>query len=163
MYAVTKAELLHKIIATLNADLALLTRAARAAHAAATHEECLPDNKYDTTGLESSYIAQGQANRAQAIRQALERYRSLTLRPFDDETPIRLTALVTVEAEDGSRRQLFLGPDAGGLKLVEEGEECLVITPESILGRALLGKRCGDELETGNGAARKSFTIVNVA
>ena len=108
-----KDALLEKIITSLTNDLALLTKAARTAHAAATHEECLPDNKYDTTGLEASYIAQGQANRAQEIRRALESYRSLTLRFFDDNTPIRLTAMVTLEADDGSVRLVFLGPDAG--------------------------------------------------
>ncbi len=50
-----KEDLLHKIIATLTTDLVVLTEAARTAHAAATHSECLPDNKYDTTGLEASY------------------------------------------------------------------------------------------------------------
>ena len=158
-----KEDVLEKIIAALHADLALLTQAARTAHAAATHAECLPDNKYDTTALEASYVAQGQANRAQDIRRALESYRSLALRPFDDETPIRLTALVTIEAEDGSCRQLFLGPDAGGLKLTESGAECIVITPESTLGRALLGKSCGDELQIGSGVAQKTFTIIAVA
>ena len=158
-----KEEILEKIIASLNADLALLTQAARTAHAAATHAECLPDNKYDTTALEASYVAQGQANRAQEIRRALECYRALVLRPFDDESPIRLTALVTMAAEDGSRRRLFLGPDAGGLKLTGPDEECIVITPESTLGRALLGKSCGDELQIGSGAARKTFTIIAVA
>ena len=161
---VRKEEVLQKIIATLNADLALLTRAARAAHAAATHEECIADNKYDTTGLEASYIAQGQANRAQEIRRALESYRTLPLRLFDATTPIRLTALVTIEADDdGSRRQVFLGPDAGGLKVTDADSECIVITPEAMLGRALLGKRCGDELQIGSGATQKTFTIVAVA
>ena len=159
----TKAALLLQIIATLSADLATLSGAARAAHAAATHEECLPDNKYDTTGLEASYLAQGQANRAAEIRQALERYRALELRPFDEQTPIRLTALVTLEAEDGSCRQVFLGPDAGGLKLGSGAAECIVITPESPLGRMLLGKVCGDEISTGNAANWKSLTIVAVA
>jgi len=158
-----KEELLKKIIKTLSADLNTLTEAARAAHAAATHTECLPDNKYDTTGLEASYIAQGQANRAQEIRQSLEHYRKLALRKFDDETPIRLTAAVTIEADDGSCRQLFLGPDAGGLKLVDGAAEWIVITPESPLGRALLGKVCGDEIANGSGKARKTFTIVSVS
>jgi transcription elongation GreA/GreB family factor len=157
-----KKDILPQIIATLNADLAVLTAAAKAAHAAATNEECLPDNKYDTTGLEASYIAQGQANRAQEIRLALASYRALVLRPFDEETPIRLTALVTLEEDQGGRRQVFLGPEAGGLKLADSGTECLVITPGSTLGRALLGKVCGDELHTGSGAAGKTFTIVAV-
>lgn len=157
-----KNELLSKIIATLNADLLLLTQAARYAHAAATHAECLPDNKYDTTALEASYVAQGQANRAQDIRRALDSYRSLVLRSFDDVTPIRLTALVTIAAEDGSRRQLFLGPDSGGLRLMENGVECIVITPESTLGRALLGQCCGDELQIDQGNTQKMFTIIEV-
>lgn len=147
---------------TLTADLNTLTAAAKTAHAAATHAECLPDNKYDTTGLEASYIAQGQANRAQDIRQSLERYRKLSIRTFDDETPIRLTALVTIEADDGTCRQVFLGPDAGGLKLADGDAECIVITPESPLGRALLGKVCGDEIVTGAVETRKRFTIVAV-
>lgn len=158
-----KEKILPQIIAALNADLELLTRAARAAHAAATHEECIPDNKYDTTGLEASYVAQGQANRAQGIRQALERYRSLELRPFGADSPIRLTALVTLESEDGSRRQVFLGPAAGGLKLTGGEEECLVISPDSTLGRALLGKVCGDEFDLGSGATLKTLAIVAVA
>jgi len=158
-----KARLLQQIIATLSADLAILTEAAKTAHAAATDEECQPDNKYDTTSLEASYIAQGQANRAQEIRQALASYRALALRPFDAETPIRLTALVTLEESDGSLRQVFLGPDAGGLKLLVDHQECIVITPESPLGRSLLGKLCGDEIQVGSSLACKTLTIVDVA
>lgn len=158
-----KEDLLHKIISALTADLRILTEASKTAHAAATHSECLPDNKYDTTGLEASYVAQGQANRAQEIRQALVSYRKLILRSFDDETLIRLTAYVTVEADDGSCREVFLGPDAGGLKLADGDTECLVITPESPLGRALLGKVCGDEISIGNGMSLKKFIIIAVA
>lgn len=157
-----KKDLVQQIIETLSADLKTLTEAAKTAHAAATHAECRPDNKYDTTGLEASYIAQGQANRAQDIRRSLERYQSLTIRVFDEETPIRLSALVTTEDDDGRCRQIFLGPDAGGMKLVDGNDECIVITPESPLGRALLGKVCGDEFDTGSGGVRKTFTIIAV-
>ena len=45
-----KEESINKIITSLTADLSILTTAARTAHDAATHAECLPDNKYDTTG-----------------------------------------------------------------------------------------------------------------
>ena len=158
-----KQALLSNIIAALTADLELLTEAARTAHAAATHEECLPDNKYDTTGLEASYIAQGQANRAQEIRRSLDKYRNLTLCYFDEETPIRLTALVTIEADDNSCRQVFIGPDAGGLRLINGDMECIVITPESPLGRALLGRRCDDEVQIGSETSPKTYTIVDVA
>jgi transcription elongation GreA/GreB family factor len=158
----TKQLILNRIIETLAADLATLTAAARRAHSAATHEECIPDNKYDTTALEASYVAQGQANRAASIRRALERYRALTLRDFDEDTPIRLTALVTLESDEGRRMQVFVGPEAGGMKVGQGETACIVITPESPLGRALLGKVCDDEIEVGQGGSRKGYTVVAV-
>jgi transcription elongation GreA/GreB family factor len=148
----TKEEIIQEIIRKLSADVTVLSSASQAAHTAATHAECLPDNKYDTTALEASYIAQGQANRAQEIRIALECYRTLKLLTFDDDTPIRLTALVTLECEEGGVRRLFLGPQAGGLKIADGDREIVVITPGSPLGRALLGLRCGDDVRVGAAA-----------
>jgi transcription elongation GreA/GreB family factor len=158
----SKEPIIQEIIRALSADLTVLSTASRAAHAAATHAECLPDNKYDTTALEASYIAQGQANRAQEIRVALECYRTLTLHTFDDDTPIRLTALVALEGEDGGMRRFFLGPQAGGLKIGDDDGEIVVITPGSPLGRSLLGLRTGDEVKAGDDAAAMLFTIVAV-
>ncbi len=137
------------IIERLAADLAVLTNAARAAHEAATHEENVPDNKYDTLSLEASYVAQGQANRAQEIRRALHAYRSLELQRFDTVATIRLTALVTLEGADGGSKTFFIGPQEGGLKLDLEGEEVVVITPGSPLGQELIGKSKGDEARIG--------------
>ncbi len=159
----TKQQLLQAIIAGLEADLALFLVAARTAHAAATHEECIPDNKYDTTALEASYIAQGQANRAQEIRLSLDAYRNLTLQAFDDETPVRLTALVTLEDEEGNERRLFLGPKAGGMKVADADGEIVVVTPSSPLGRSLLGRRTGDEIEAGSVNGAITYIIVSVA
>jgi len=158
----TKAQLVATIIARLESDLALFTAAARQAHAAATHEECQPDNKYDTTALEASYIAQGQANRAQEIRQGLEAYRAMELQAFDDETPVRLSALVTLEDEAGRVRRLFIGPQAGGMKLVDPAGEIVVITPASPLGKRLLGLSVGDELQGLDAGTGTRYTIVAV-
>lgn len=159
----TKQELLAEIIAALEASLALFTAAARAAHAAATHEECQPDNKYDTTALEASYIAQGQANRAQEIRRSLEAYRAMELLDFNEDTPVRLTALVTLEDEAGEERRLFLGSHAGGLKIPAPGGEIVVITPGSPLGRSLLGRCVGDEFQVGDGVEGQTYTLVSVS
>lgn len=158
----TKERIIEEIITSLSTDLSVFAAAARAAHEAATHAECLPDNKYDTTALEASYIAQGQANRAQEIRVALESYRTLALHAFDDDTPIRLTALVTLEGGEGNVLRLFIGPQAGGMKIADGEGEIVVITPGSPLGRSLLGLRTGDEVKAGGDASAASFTIVAV-
>lgn len=159
----SKKRILHAIIDRLTADLALFSDAAKTAHEAATHEENIPDNKYDTLSLEASYLAQGQANRAQALKIAVHAYRTLKLQHFSDEAPIRLTALVSLEAEDGERRTVFIGPEEGGLKLELEGAEVLVITPNSPLGQNLIGRSVGETVVLGKGRSQKEFEIVEVS
>lgn len=158
----TKRQLIDTIIARLQADLALFTAAARTAHDAATNEECQPDNKYDTTALEASYLAQGQANRAQDIRMSLDAYQTLTPQEFVDMSSIRLTAIVTLEDQAGCERRLFIGPKGGGMKIEDADGEIVVITPASPLGRSLLGLHVGDELQTGSVGTGTLYTVMAV-
>ena len=82
---INKEELRSHIIDKLKADHALLLQAAKTAHHAATHDENVPDNKYATLGLEASYLAQGQANRAQDVMQAMSIFSQLALQTFSVE------------------------------------------------------------------------------
>ena len=136
--------------------------AAKTAHRAATDPENIPDNKYDTLSLEASYVAQGQANRAREIHSALACYLALDVKTFDADSEVRLTALVTLEDADGARRTVFLGPCAGGVRVTHRGEEVTVITPQSPLGRQLLGRGVGDVVEVDSGGARKEYEIVGI-
>lgn len=159
-----KTDLHRLIIEQLTHDLAVQFNAALAAHEASTHEENIPDNKYETLALEASYVAQGQANRAQEIRRALETYKQLTLRHYDDSSAIGLTALVTLTGEDDTSRTFFIGPLEGGMKLVDDrtGAEIVVITPASPLGRDLIGRGVGDVVRLTIGAGTKEFEIAEV-
>jgi transcription elongation GreA/GreB family factor len=161
-YRMNKELILRCIIAHLERDLAILFTAAKAAHEAAIHEQSLPDNEYDTLSLEASYVAQGQANRAQEIKLALETYKNLPLRHFAEDATIRLTALVTLETGDGTGKTVFIGPEAGGLRVTDAGREIIVITPHSPLGKGLIGKVAGDRVTLGKGPAQKEFEIVAV-
>jgi transcription elongation GreA/GreB family factor len=157
-----KAQILKLIIQQLSHDLAVQFGAAKTAHEASIHEENIPDNKYDTLGLEASYVAQGQANRAQDIKQALQTYNQLSLQCFDDNSPIRLTALVTLRTGDGTLKTVFIGPSEGGLKVVDGLTEIMVITPVSPLGRILIGRSSGDCIEAGSGSSRREYEIIRV-
>ena len=145
----------------MRADHDLLLHAAKTAHAAATHDENIPDNKYATLGLEASYLAQGQANRAQEILQALRVFQQLTLPVFSANSLIRLTAVVQLEDDKGCSRLFFIGPAAGGLLLQFDGVEIMIITPASPLGRELLGKQCGDLIELKSGTVRE-YEIISI-
>ncbi len=144
-----KPSLLAQIVATLEHDLDVLTRAAQTAYEAATAEENIAENKYDTLGLEASYLATGQARRSAEIRKALLTYQQLLLRDHDPARGVQVSNLVTLEDEHGGRRRLFIGPEAAGLKIGEGDGLVTVITPRSPLGQQLLGKKVDDEVSLG--------------
>lgn len=156
-----KERILTLIIEQLSKDVDVLFTAAKTAHEAATHEENAPDNKYDTLSLEASYVAQGQANRAQELKIALEAYKNLPLRHFDDDSPIRLGALVKL-AEEANIRTVFIGPLEGGLRVQQGDMEVVVITPGSPLGNELIGKVVGEYAAVGVGDSVTEFEIVEV-
>jgi transcription elongation GreA/GreB family factor len=155
-----KARLIERIVERLSHDLELFTTAAKTAHQAATHEENQPDNKYDTLALEASYVAQGQANRAQEIRHAIGVYRQLSTAAT---RTVALASLVTIEGDDGSRKTVFIGPLEGGLRIVLNEGEVMVITPSSPLGQELLGKGLGDTAELSAGGKKIEYEIVELS
>lgn len=157
-----KTQLLELITATLARNLDIAQRAAQTAYETATHEENVAENKYDTLGLEASYLATGQARRTEEIRQALLKYRGLIPRDYDAAVGIQVGALIDLENTRGERQQVFLGPDAAGLTLAIDGQAVTVITPHAPLGMALLGKFEGDEVSIRVGNTLQQSEILSV-
>ena len=143
------------ILTRLSADYQLLLQAAKSSHLAATHEDNIPDSKYETLALEASYIAQGQANRAQEIKQAIDAYRQMVLQTFSAQSSIRMSALVQLEDDQGKEKRVFIGPAAGGLKIAGEAGEVMLITPDSPLGQELIGRQVDDCFQMETGATRE--------
>ncbi|MCB5271921.1 MAG: GreA/GreB family elongation factor [Candidatus Cloacimonetes bacterium] len=111
--------------------------------------------------LLSSRVAQGQANRAQEIKQSIEIYKSLNLTV--DSEAIRVTSLVTIDADDGSSKTVFIGPVEGGMKITDDQIEIILITPASPLGKALIGKSLGDYIEIDTGSSRMEYEIAEIS
>ncbi|MCF5569640.1 transcription elongation factor GreAB, partial [Pseudomonas sp. PA-3-11C] len=103
-----KHAVLQLILEKLTVDLDIVRRAAQTAYETATHEENIAENKYDTLGLEASYLATGQARRVEEIKQSLVLCQQLQLRAYDDRRGIEIGTLVGLEDEDGRQQWLFL-------------------------------------------------------
>jgi hypothetical protein len=142
----TKKQLVFAFIEQLEHDLMAMKAAARATHEAATHEESKPENEYDTRGLEASYLAGAQAQRAAEIDEVLALFRNMSFKDFAPQDPISATALVDVEL-DGHKNRLLMMPKGGGVKLPIDGVMIQIVTPASSLGEALLGLKAGDVAE----------------
>jgi transcription elongation GreA/GreB family factor len=156
-----KRALIEKIVKQLTSDLEGYMRAARAAHAEATHEQSRAENKYDTRGLEASYLARGQSKQAAEIEAAIEAFGKLDGRAFAPGEPVDLGALVELEGA-GERTIYFIGPKAGGTEVMHQKREVLVITPASPLGEQLMGRKQGESLQMKIAGATNKYLVASV-
>ena len=157
-----KTELLDTLKKQIRHDLELALAAARNTYDVATHEDNKAENKYDTRGLEASYLAGAQAKRAADIKLTLESFENLQMRDFGTGVKIALTALVEVQHQDKSQLVLLM-PRGGGLSVLHGSQNIQVITPESPLGRALIGREAGDSIEVRAGNQLKEYEITSVS
>ena len=148
-FIVNKNALIAKIIEQLTAELELFAKAARASHAEATHEQSKAESKYDTRGLEASYLARGQSRQLAETEQAIKQFEMLALLEFGPNVPIQLSALVELEVS-GERAFYFMGPRAGGTEITHEEKKILVITPQSPARCAAYGQKTGGLPENGD-------------
>jgi transcription elongation GreA/GreB family factor len=160
---VKKTALREAILHQLHTALATQANAAALSRDEAISEESRAENKWDTHSQEAAYLAEGQARLAAEIAGSIEIYNTLPLPDFGPQDAIAVGAVVEVEAASGRRTMFFIGPRAGGLELNIGGKTILVLTPQSPLGRQLLGKRRHDSVETpGRGAVTRQ-QIVSVS
>lgn len=157
-----KSLLQQQVLNQLADDLLQAEQAVRAAHETATHEENIAENKYDTRGLEASYLATGQVRRAEGIRKALASWRQFRPPPYDPSRGIQLGALVCLVDADGKQQHLFLGPDGGSMKLHSGTQVVQVISSDAPLGRAMLGKCEGDEVSMRIASTGQRFEVLRV-
>jgi transcription elongation GreA/GreB family factor len=140
-----KAALIQLIVSALSAELDGYARSARSAQAEATDEQSKAENKYDTRGLEASYLARGQSRQAMETVQAMQQYLALVAPALERHAAIEVGAVVEVE-HLGEQALYFLGPCAGGTEVVMDGRAVTVITPQSPLGLQLMGAKAGAQV-----------------
>ena len=156
-----KRALIEKIVARLTAELEVYFRAAQASRAEATHEQSKAENKYDTRGLEASYLAHGQSRQAAEIQGAIAAFEKLDARKFGTGEPIEVGALVEL-GFNGEKTAYFIGPRAGGTEVLHEKREVTVITPQSPLGEQLVGRKQGEVLKLKLAGAQNQYEVTVV-
>jgi len=157
-----KHELLELVIASLKSDLQLLIDASITAKAAATDAEAKPENKYDTRGLEQSYLAAGQAKRANDLKESIEALRSFSLQKLVASKIVEVGSVVYVNSEENEESIYFILPQRGGIKLSYKGSEIATLTPDSALGEKMLEKAAGDDFELKMKNETRAFTVTKI-
>lgn len=156
-----KKEILQSIIASLEQDLRVVTDATRAAYEAATHEESRPEDQYDTRGVEASYLASAQSQRATDLERMIVGLKNFLLKPFSDSDAIATGALIELEQDDKTL-WIFLLPSGAGISVPFDGKQIAVVTPASPLGQELVDRKCGDGFSLKAKGASKEYNITKV-
>lgn len=168
-----KQLVIDKVVASLKLELSVTLEAANNARLAATDEQSKAETQYDTLAIEAAYLAEGQTKRVEEIRHAIEQFNELASKLATSKVQsiqvIALGSLVEIfhpdsldkpnsDALANASRWYFIAPAGAGftceLPLTnsesttneKHPQTVTVITPQSPLGNALLGKQLDDEI-----------------
>lgn len=98
--------------------------------------------------------------RVEELRTGVGDVQAMPIRPFTASQPMALGALMVVQEGD-EEHTFFLTPYGGGTRLA--AGKVQVVTPKSPLGRALLGRHVGDDVEVRLADRTRELSIVKVA
>lgn len=162
LQSIDKQALKQALLSRLQQDLATMTAAQRASQEGVTNEESRSENDKDMRSTETSYLARGQAERVVSLREEIGRVEVMELRRFGSEAAVAMSALVLLEDEH-SEEIYFVAPAGGGIKISLGTFVVCVVTPQSPLGKAVLGKRVDDVVERPTVGGLREQTVVELA
>ena len=138
----TKAEIVEDLKTQLREKYERAVAAVKDAAEGATGDDSKAESKYDTRGLESSYLAAGQVEQAERLARELA---AIEVTDFS-EVNREVEAGSLVEGElDGRQVYYLIAPGGGGLTVeAESGKSVIVIGGGSPLGSQMLGKQVGE-------------------
>ncbi|RNF50021.1 transcription elongation factor GreAB [Marinomonas hwangdonensis] len=139
--------------------------AAKQAHDAATDEESVAENKYDTFGLEASYLAHGQSKRVLECENEWHCFNKKSPILFSEGNAVELWGLVSLvraNSKSAAEKHFFISPCAGGLSVEMTNQTVYLVTPSSPVGRTLISKYVGDEVELLQNGQVMRYEILNL-
>ena len=143
-----KIQIVNTIISALVDKRQQAITAANQAHAAAVDDQSVAETQYDTLAIEASYLAEGQSKRVNEYQQAIDAFTQLKLAlTIGNIHSINLGSLVQLSVVTKPNDWFFIGPAAGGFQTQIAGQYITVITPNSPMGKALIGKQQDDDIE----------------
>ena len=156
---INKSLLFTQIISALQLNHERAVEAAMRAYNTATNDENVAENKYDTLALEASYLAHGQAQRVAQCEADIIAFKKLDI---SAKSTVVLGSLVELVDQQDKCKYLFVGPNAGGLKVISALKEVVIVTPNSPLGRALMGREQDDEISVKIGEVVVNYEIIMI-
>lgn len=154
-----KEEVLKEVIVVLEKQLEVTFQSAQDAHAGATGDEVRQENKYDTRGLESSYLAGAQAERVRDLGRAIDTLKNIQLKTSKTIGP---HSLIELQNEKEESRYFFVLPEGGGTIATFEGKKVSVLTTKAPFYQSISGLEEGEEVQINKSSDKGYWEIVAV-
>lgn len=155
-----KKNILSQFINQLEEDFNLIAKLANQAKSDATDSESVAENKYDTRGLEASYLAGAQALRAKELQDAIYLYQQLNL--SDISKKIKVGSLLQARVNDYENKWFFIVPTKGGMTIEVNGIAITALTTASPLGQKFISKGVKDSVELQTKSKLDEYEILEV-
>ncbi len=155
-----KKQILDELISRARVELAGLEASAKSNRDFATDPEFKAESKYDTRGLEASYLASAEAKRVEELKLEIQILEEVDVDQSKKLGEISIGALVELE-HGNQKRKYFLIPTAGGTIVKVDDEAVLVVSVFSPIGDALLGLKSGDDFEVETPKETRNYQILS--
>jgi hypothetical protein len=136
-----KNYILKRVIAQIERREETIKNSAERSRDASNNAPGRMESRYDSTKMEHGYLADSLNFARVEIQGGLEILSGFSLP--EDNKKISLGSLVEIQSHDGIKMKVFILPYGGGETVEEEEEEITIITPESPIGREIMGKDAG--------------------
>lgn len=159
-----KSTIFEKIRDNLNETLAQAEKNRDDAQAEANKHVGRMQSRYDTFKEEAQYLVTAHEARIAELRMALAQIQTMLehVDTLEAHSTVRIGSVVLIEADTGTQRLHLLSPAGGGIQIENEGKALFVLTPDAPLGKLLLGKEEGDEVELRIGDKKTPYTILEI-
>lgn len=107
-------------------------------------------SRYDSAMVEGQWLLSSMQKNHDTLLKALANLESLLEKEEEVCETIGEGALIVLRQKENGRKNSYLllgAAGGGGASVLYNGEKYMVITAESPLGKALMGKKAGDEVE----------------
>ena len=141
-----KNKIIERLIAKIKADIEKQKKSYKAAKHASIDSPGRMQSRYDTMGVESAWVADGLAKALDEKKSYVARLETF---PFNESSDrICLGSIVGISSnESPALEYFFILPVASGYELQENDLKITTLTPETPLGKILIGKEVGEEIE----------------
>ena len=157
-----KNEIFLKLISNLEYTYEVIVRSANFAKDAATNTESKAENKYDTRGLEASYLAGAQSHRAEELKNQIDSLKTSVVKQYDSESAIGFYSLVKLQKNEDEELYFFVLPLQGGLIIEFQDLEIKTVTTEAPIGKHLFSKKIGDVFEMNLRGGVAEFEVLDL-